>query len=725
MGHADADTIRFFIEPNFTESVTPMNIAVFEDQVLNAIERPDKAVCCELTRMLGDMGKPVPADISEKLEVLWEGWSGALNDVQAAFCVFAASRGAADTPQFRKVFATAVKRSLPPYLGSTPVMRALGARDDKRPPREVAERLQRLLNLKVGAVLFMPSTRRWAVAGTVDAIAGSLPVSAFAGSGGAARLPLEVILPEVVLLNPGTELSRLVEPLARPLPSEMFRSAIARRAILPIDSEMMKLMAQNGCARGLDGAAFDTWWNGVSTAAPAVEGGTRRSCDGRSIKEMALLLSGEAKSGAKTFSADEAEAFEAFFTRLKPDTARREEKTLAEIVGTVFSRLPDGLAGKVFSPLVGKASFWPADPSASPLSGLTVWGNVAAKVMEPLTLASFKVLSPEVLSALVMKLPLKALNCFVPNLDGGVLLDTVYKYRNCGADILMWVWKNRKKLPDRELLDLVNIENVTRTLAAEEPPKEWGAARRELRALLMDDEAFQTRMLEAAAGNTEMVCTILQSSLFLSSGERQSLIVKLARLSPSLRTRLESGAGSRIVNSDKKNGDAPEVPQESGFYTSVKSQKALMNELEDIINVQIPENREALKTARAHGDFRENSEFDAAKERRNHLSRRRGELERNLAQIQPVLMRQVKVTDEAVIGSEIELKYDDGTVETYELLGAWDSDPQRRFLSYRARLGAAVLHRRVGESFAAPGGRNCTLTAVRELSEELKAELDA
>ncbi len=702
-----------------------MNVSAFEDLVLNAVERPDKTACCELTRALEKMDDPVPAEISEKLEILWESWdSGIPNDAQCAFCVFAAGRGVADTPLFRKVFAAAVKRSLPPYLSGTPVMRAVGARDGKLSPREVAGRLRRLLALKVGAVLFLPSSRRWAVAGAVDPISGSLPVNGFAGSGGAARLPLEVVLPEAVLLNPGSELSRLVEPLARPLPAAMFRGALARRTILPLSDEEMRLMAQCGCARNLDPAAFDIYWNGSSSPSPASPAG-RRSCDGRSIKEMALLLGEEAKNGAAGFTADEAVAFEEFFKRLKPDAAIREEKALAEIVGTVFERLPGEMAEQVFSPLLGKASFWPADPSGATLESLAVWGSISARMMEPLTGASFRVLDPKRLSALVMKLPLKALNYFVPTLESGVLLEAVCRYRNCSADIMMWVWKNRRKLPDPELMELINIENVTRTLAAEDPPKEWGAARRGLRALLMDDAAFQTRMLEAAAGNSDMVCTILQGSLFLSSGERQSLIVKLARLSPSLRSRLESGAGSRIVNSDKgRNGNAPAVPEISGFYTSVKSQKSLMRELEDIINVQIPENREALKAARAHGDFRENSEFDAAKERRNHLSRRRSELERDLAQIHPVLMRQVKVSDEAVIGSEIELEYDDGTTEVYQLLGAWDGDPQRRFLSYRARLGAAVLHRRVGEKFAAPGGRGCKLVAVRELSDALKAELD-
>ena len=206
-----------------------MNTSAFDDLILTAVEHPDKAVCCELAKQLESMPTPLPEDASTQLEILWEGWSGALSDVQANFCLTAATRGAADTPLFRKVFATAVKRLLPPYLSGTPIMRALGVRDDKRPPVEVAARLRRLLALKVGVIIFMPSTKRWAVAGTVDAISGTLPVTAFAGSGGAARMPLEVILPEAILLNPGTELSRLVEPLAKPLPSEMLRGALTRR----------------------------------------------------------------------------------------------------------------------------------------------------------------------------------------------------------------------------------------------------------------------------------------------------------------------------------------------------------------------------------------------------------------------------------------------------------------------------------------------------------------
>ena len=159
-------------------------------------------------------------------------------------------------------------------------------------------------------------------------------------------------------------------------------------------------------------------------------------------------------------------------------------------------------------------------------------------------------------------------------------------------------------------------------------------------------------------------------------------------------------------------------------YTSVKSHKALIKELDDIINIHVPENREALKTARAHGDFRENSEFDAAKERRNYLSRRRSELERELANIQPVVMKQVEVSNTAVIGSEIEIQLSDGKKEVYYLLGAWDGDPDRRFLSYRTRLGKAVMNCRAGDNFDGPDGKAAKLLAVRPLPEAVIAELD-
>ena len=66
-----------------------------------------------------------------------------------------------------------------------------------------------------------------------------------------------------------------------------------------------------------------------------------------------------------------------------------------------------------------------------------------------------------------------------------------------------------------------------------------------------------------------------------------------------------------------------------------------------------------------------------------------------------------------------------GKVEKYYLLGAWDGDPDRRFLSYRTRLGKAVLNCRIGDSFAGPDGKDAELLSVRTLPAEIITELDA
>jgi transcription elongation GreA/GreB family factor len=452
----------------------------------------------------------------------------------------------------------------------------------------------------------------------------------------------------------------------------------------------------------------------------------RRSCDGRSIKEILLLLTNEAQAGAGKFSDDEIKAFHAFFERLNFATAQRESKTMAELLAMIADRTPEDKLKDLFSSLAGKTPFFPKDPAASDFAAFAVWGEISSKLLEKLAAAAALIFDEDYLAACALKLPLKALNTLCPHISDEALCDMLVSRRNCGADVLLWIWKNRKKRNNPELLELVNLDNVSRILSTEEPPKAWGAARRELRTMLMDDWTFQSHLIDMLDGNPVMFGMILQSALFLSSGERQSLMVKLARQSKEIQEYLESGAGQKILAAGASKQDAPaSAPVFEATYTSVRSHQALIKELDDIINIHVPENREALKTARAHGDFRENSEFDAAKERRNYLSRRRGELERELAMIQPVMMGQVEISDTAVIGSAVEIDMGGGRVESYYLLGAWDGDPDRRFLSYRTRLGKALLNCKVGDKFTGPDGKDCKLLSVGRLPDELIAELDA
>ena len=721
-----------------------MDIARLDELMLAVMEVPRQDQLDQLKSFIAAVGKPVPEEIPDRMETLWEEWNKrTMNTVAARFVLDIALLNVPGRNFFRKALVQAVKVLLPPYLNHAPVVKAIGVRNENAQPSDIAMRFTRLTAIENGSVIFLPASRRWAVAGTMDSINAPLPLMPFGFTGSNSVTPLDIILQDAVVLASGPEVIQLAETRTAPISSDRFRTIMAKRAQVPVSEAKMKLMAQSGCAKALTPADFEKYWASApaapaaaSAAAPAAKTaaaapvasaarpGTRRACDGRSLKEVDMLLDSEAAANCGSFADDEIAAFHGFFERLKADTAKREGKLLATIIAKISDRASGEKLAQILSPLTGKTEFFPANPAESKLTDFAVWGELASKLLEKLSGVAAQIFDEDYLAACAIKLPLKALNCLCSHISDEAICDMVRTHR-CGADLLLWIWKNRKKRSDAELLQLVNLDNVSRILSSEEPPKAWGAARREMRALLMDDKAFQAHLIDMFGGDTIMFGSILQSALFLSSGERQSLMVKLARQSKELQEYLESGAGQKILNAGiGKTETVAAVPVHEPSYTSVKSHKILIKELEDIINIHVPENREALKTARAHGDFRENSEFDAAKERRNYLSRRRSELERELANIQPVVMAQVAVEDTAVIGSEIEIALAGNQSEKYYLLGAWDGDPDRRFLSYRTRLGKAVLNCRTGESFEGPDGKAAKLIAVRPLPAEIIAELD-
>ena len=64
---------------------------------------------------------------------------------------------------------------------------------------------------------------------------------------------------------------------------------------------------------------------------------------------------------------------------------------------------------------------------------------------------------------------------------------------------------------------------------------------------------------------------------------------------------------------------------------SQKSFDLAKSEYEELINVKIPENKEAIATAREHGDLKENSEYKMARQDQDLLLARKNELEVNLS----------------------------------------------------------------------------------------------
>ena len=693
-----------------------MSEIAIEDLFMNAAEDASAENLEKLLAALKKVDDPGNDEIGDELELIFGELEEDMTDAQACFCLNLARLDVKDHSIFRKVLNDAIKKILPPYLNKLGFLRALGLRDREVALSEITFRYDNMLRLKNNMQIFFKSTKRWGIISDIDTVSASVAVNSLAG--GAFAVPLATTLSEGKIFAssaPASKLARLSKNGG--ISSVAYRALAAEKALVPLDDETIKEIAYaTGVPDVMTGDEFKSWWSASGDEAAQKSKG-RQFFEARSIQELHVLLG---KNDPKLKLDDEGtEKMAAFFERLNPAAANRDVKLMAESISLLVTHGNDEQLQKIFSPLINKVSFWPEDLETIHLDTLNIWGTVQAKHVANIAYAMSLIFSDEYLAAYTTCLPLRCLNVFGEIIDDDLLYDAIRSLHMCSCDILLWIWRNRKK-HDKELLELISIEQVAKALSDDDLPKAWTGAQRDLKTQLMDKEDFQKHLIELVGENTWVITSILQTAKFCGGSERQSLLIKLSRLSPALREHLEGGAGQRALGKQVTENATPKVEP---LFTSIKSHKALLNELDELVKVHIPENRESLKVARAHGDFRENAEYDAAKERRNFLNRRRDELERDILLVQPLDFEKVKVKEYSVVGSAITIKLDSGKEEQYFLVGAWDGNPDENIISYKTRMGQNMMDQKAGEEITLPNGKKCTILKVEKLPEHIIEKL--
>jgi len=136
--------------------------------------------------------------------------------------------------------------------------------------------------------------------------------------------------------------------------------------------------------------------------------------------------------------------------------------------------------------------------------------------------------------------------------------------------------------------------------------------------------------------------------------------------------------------------------------------KKLREELRHLAKVDRPRNIQAIEEARSHGDISENAEYHAAKEKQSFLSGRINELKSVISKSE-VIEVGAGPTDCVVFGCTV-LLYNIKTEEEviYQLLGPYESDPEKGKISVTSPLGQALIGKEVGDEVKAktPGGVN-------------------
>lgn len=132
----------------------------------------------------------------------------------------------------------------------------------------------------------------------------------------------------------------------------------------------------------------------------------------------------------------------------------------------------------------------------------------------------------------------------------------------------------------------------------------------------------------------------------------------------------------------------------------------LQEELQTLVNVERPKIIEAVADARSHGDLRENSAYDAARQDQAMIEKRISDLENTLRNAVVITPDTSEISADAIgLGSKVVVDFG-GDEEQITIVGAAEARPAQGFISNASPIGKALEGRRKGDSVKAetPGG---------------------
>jgi transcription elongation factor GreA len=137
-----------------------------------------------------------------------------------------------------------------------------------------------------------------------------------------------------------------------------------------------------------------------------------------------------------------------------------------------------------------------------------------------------------------------------------------------------------------------------------------------------------------------------------------------------------------------------------------------LDELRYELKAKLPKE---LEEARAHGDLRENAEYEACKERQGYLTARIGQIEQRIRDLSLHSVHSVP-HDTVGYGSRVILEdLDDGGEQAFEIVFPEEVDPSEGKISLGSPMGSALLNKEVGDEVEVQTPRGKKAFQIREL----------
>jgi transcription elongation GreA/GreB family factor len=252
--------------------------------------------------------------------------------------------------------------------------------------------------------------------------------------------------------------------------------------------------------------------------------------------------------------------------------------------------------------------------------------------------------------------------------------------RALGPDALIWVCRERKASAESVFgADVgASILNLLENDHLSDGPRKTSR----LQTLLTEDKALLADLVQGMDLNEarNFARRLLDCPVF-GDLEKKSLMARIIKVRPET-VELVSGQNA--------------TKREEPLLVSWGSLEKKKKELEELIREKIPQNLQDVKIARSYGDLRENFEYKSAKDMEKFLAHRRAALEREIALARGTDFKGAD-TKTVNIGTVVVLADETGKEQTITVLGAWDSDPEKKEVSYLSEVGKALMGLSIGD----------------------------
>lgn len=149
---------------------------------------------------------------------------------------------------------------------------------------------------------------------------------------------------------------------------------------------------------------------------------------------------------------------------------------------------------------------------------------------------------------------------------------------------------------------------------------------------------------------------------------------------------------------------------------TVLGKKLLEDELKQLLSVERPANIQAIETARAHGDLRENAEYHAAKERQGFITARIDYIKAAIASSTVIDPSTLNVSHVAFGATVTLVDGDSGEEVTYQIVGIDEADIAKRKISISSPVARALVGKKTGDEVVVRTPKGSTTFEVTQIA---------